>query len=187
MKKLFLTCLTAGLLVSGAAVSEYYAGLGYGVSWNGGHAWTNNVKYDYDTFSGMWSLFAGTVLPTDWVDFRVEGELLRLDLEPDVGKTRKFRAIMGNVTAIIPNTGWWAEPYVGGGIGYARWDHNNTIATQVIGGLEKTFELPDWANNAAMAVDLEYRHLWVNENGGKAYSVSKMNSDMLMLKLKYLF
>ncbi len=187
MKKLFLTCLMAGLLVSGAAVSEYYAGLGYGVSWNGGHAWTNNVKYDYDTFSGMWSLFAGTVLPTDCVDFRVEGELLRLDLEPDVGKTRKFRAIMGNVTAIIPNTGWWAEPYVGGGIGYARWDHNNTIATQVIGGLEKTFELPDWANNAAMAVDLEYRHLWINENGGKAYSVSKMNSDTLMLKLKYLF
>ena len=187
MKKLFLTCLTAGLLACGGATAEYYAGVGYGASWNGGHAWTNGIKSDYDTFSGMWSLFAGTVLPTNWVDFRAEAELLRLDLKPDIGKTRKFRALMGNVTAVIPNTGWWAEPYVGLGMGYARWDHNNALATQVIGGFEKTFELPDWANNAAMAVDLEYRHLWVNKDGGKRLDVSKMNSDTLMLKLKYLF
>lgn len=187
MNKLILTGMAAGLLFSGAATAEYYAGLGYGASWNGGHAWTNGIKNDYDTFSGMLSLFAGTVLPTNWVDFRTEVELLRLDLKPDFGRTRRFRAIVGNVTAIIPETGWWAEPYVGGGIGYARWDHNNTITTQVIGGLEKTFELPDWANNAAMAVDLEYRHLWVNEDGGKFNNISKMNSDTIMLKLKYMF
>jgi opacity protein-like surface antigen len=94
---------------------------------------------------------------------------------------------MANATGIIPDTGWWAEPYVGLGLGYARWDHNNTIAGQVIGGFEKHFELPEWANNTAMAAAVEYKHLWVNENGGKQNNTSKMNSDTVMFKLKYLF
>lgn len=187
MKKLFLTCATIGLLFAGAVRAENYAGLGYGASWNGGHAWTNGRKSDYDTFSGIFSLFAGKVIPTDYFDLRVEGEYLHLNLKPEHGKSRRFRGLMANATGIIPDTGWWAEPYVGLGLGYARWDHNNTIAGQVIGGFEKYFELPEWANNTAMAAAVEYKHLWVNENGGKRNNTSKMNSDTVMFKLKYLF
>lgn len=187
MKKLFLTCAVVGLLFAGAVRAENYAGLGYGISWNGGHAWTDGRKSDYDTFSKMLSVFAGTVIPTEKFDLRLEGEYLHLNLKPDHGKTRRFRALMANATGVIPNTGWWAEPYVGLGLGYARWDHNNTIAAQGIAGLEKYFELPEWANNTAMAAAVEYRHLWVNEKGGKRNNTSKMNSDTIMFKLKYLF
>ena len=51
--------MAAGLVLTGSVGAEYYAGAGYGVSWNGGHAWTDGRKYDYETFSGIWSLFGG--------------------------------------------------------------------------------------------------------------------------------
>ncbi len=181
MKLQFLTLLAAGLLLSCAGHAENYAGAGVGASWNGGHAVTNGQKYDMETFSTLWSLFAGTIIPTEWTDIRVEGEFLRMDVEPDYGRTRQFKALMANATAIIPDTGWFAEPYVGFGLGYARWDHNNTIAGQIIGGVE--YDFAQWPVGAA----LEYRHLWVNEKGGKGYDTSRINSDTLMLKLKYFF
>ena len=181
MKLQFLTLLTAGLLMSSYAIADNYAGIGLGASWNGGHAYTNGIKYDLETFSPLWSLFAGTVIPTEWTDVRVEGELLRMDVKPDFGRTRQLRAVMANATAVIPNTGWVVEPYAGFGFGYARWDHNNSIAGQILGGVEYNFE--QWPVGTA----LEYRHLWINEKGGKTFSKSKLNSDTLMFKVKYFF
>ena len=57
MKLKTLSLLAAGLIVTGAAGAEYYAGAGYGYSWNGGHAWTNGVIYDFDKFSNVCSFF----------------------------------------------------------------------------------------------------------------------------------
>ena len=65
MKLKMLSLLAAGLILTGAAGAEYYAGAGYGISWNGGHAWTDGVKYDYETFSNIWSVFGGVVIPTE--------------------------------------------------------------------------------------------------------------------------
>lgn len=184
MKTKLLSLLAASLIISGAVSAEYYAGAGYGVSWNGGHAWTNNIKTDYKRFSGIFSGFLGTVIPTEYLDLRAEGELIHLSAKPDLGRTRKFNALMANLIGVIPNVDALSslniKPYVGLGIGYGRWDHRNTFAYQVIGGLEYEFENP-------VAVALEYKHLWPDQTGGKAYSKSKLNSDTLMLKLKYLF
>ncbi len=165
-----------------SARADNYAGLGFGYSWNGGHAYTNSTKYDFKSFSKMWSFFVGKVIPNQWFDLRLDAEYLNLDAHVEHGRTRQFKSVMANATGIIPDTGWLAEPYVGMGLGYARFDHNNTIALQAIGGLEYVFE--QWP----IATDVEYRHLWLNEHGGKnRENSSRFNSDTLMLKLKYFF
>ena len=181
MKIKFLSLLTASLLISGTVSAEYYAGAGYGFSWNGGHAWTDGRKSDYETFSGIFSAFMGTVIPTEWLDLKAEAEFLRLSAEPDFGRTRKFQVLMGNLVGVIPNVDLPVKPYVGLGLGYARWDHNNTVAYQVLGGVE--YELDQYPVGFA----LEYKHLWPNENGGKTTTKSRINSDTIMLKVKYLF
>ncbi|MBR6232017.1 MAG: hypothetical protein IKQ99_02840 [Alphaproteobacteria bacterium] len=181
MKLKTLSLLATGLILAGAAGAEYYAGAGYGISWNGGHAWTNGKKYDYETFSGMWSLFGGTVIPTEWLDFHVEGEYIRLKAKPDKGKTRRLDTAMANLIGVIPNVDLPVQPYVGFGLGYGRWDHKFTFVKQFIGGIE--YNLDQYPVGFA----LEYKHLSPNETGGKRSSPSKINSDTLMLKVKYLF
>lgn len=182
MKLKYLSLIAGALVWTSTVQAEDYAGLGYGQSWNGGNAYTNGQKHDFETFSSIWSAFIGRTIPLEWFDMRVEGEFIRMDADADKGRTRQVRALMANATGIIPNTGWFAEPYVGLGVGYARYDHNNTIATQVIGGLEYTFD--QWP----VATALEYRHLWFNEDGGKnEANRSDLNSDSIMLKVKYLF
>ena len=181
MKLKTLSLLTAALILTGTAGAEYYAGAGYGVSWNGGHAWTDDIKYDYETFSNMWSLFGGTVIPTDKLDLRVEGEFLHLKADPDVGKSRTLDAAMANLIAVIPNVDLPVQPYVGIGLGYGRWDHKNTVVGQFIAGAE--YDLEQYPVGFA----LEYKHLKPNETGGKGGYISKINSDTIMLKVKYLF
>lgn len=181
MKLKTLSLLAAGLVLTGSVGAEYYAGAGYGVSWNGGHAWTDGRKYDYETFSGIWSLFGGAVIPTEWLDFRAEGEIMRLQAEPDVGKKRELKTAMANLIAVIPNVDSPLQPYVGLGLGYGRWDHKNTVVKQFIAGVE--YDLEQYPVGFA----LEYKHFSPNETGGKADHISKINSDTIMLKAKYLF
>ena len=176
-----LSLLVAGLILVGTAGAEYYAGAGYGISWNGGHAWTNGKKYDYETFSGMWSFFGGTVIPTEYLDFHAEAEIIRLKAEPDKGKTRRLDTAMANLIGVIPNVDLPVQPYVGLGLGYGRWDHKFTVVKQFIAGAE--YNLDQYPVGFA----LEYKHLSPNETGGKRGSRSKINSDTLMLKVKYLF
>lgn len=181
MKIKNLLCGITCFVLASISVAEYYAGAGYGISWNGGHAWTNGTKYDYETFSGMWSLFGGTVIPTEYLDLRAEGELVRLKAEPDTGSSRELKAAMANLIGVIPNVDLPVQPYVGLGLGYGRWDHKNTVVKQLIAGVE--YDLDQYPVGFA----LEYKHLSPNETGGNGGYRSKINSDTIMLKAKYLF
>ena len=61
-------------------------------------------------------------------------------------------------------------------------DHKNTVVKQFIAGAE--YNLDQYPVGFA----LEYKHLSPNETGGKSQrNRSKINSDTLMLKVKYLF
>ena len=179
MKKLSL--LVIGLLVSSFVGAEYYAGAGYGLSWNGGHAWTGGQKTDYETFSGMLSVFGGTVIPTEWLDLRAEGELLHLKADADKGPSRELKTVMANLIGMIPNIDSPFQPYIGLGLGYGRWDHKNTAVKQFIAGVE--YNLDQYPVGFA----LEYKHLSPNETGGSGANRSKINSDTVMLKAKYMF
>ena len=181
MKLKTLSLLVAGLILAGTAGAEYYAGAGYGMSWNGGHAWTSGKKYDYETFSRMLSLFGGTVIPTEWLDLRAEGEFIHLNAKPDVGKSRQLDTMMANLIGIIPNVDLPVQPYVGLGLGYGRWDHRYTVTKQFIAGME--YDLDQYPVGFA----LEYKHLSPNETGGRGDHIAKINSDTIMLKAKYLF
>ena len=181
MKLKTLSLLATALILTGTAGAEYYAGAGYGINWNGGHAWTNGKKYDYETFSDIWSIFGGTVIPTEWLDLHAEGEYVQLKVDPDGGKDRKLQAVMANLTGVIPNVDWPVQPYVGLGLGYGRWDHKNTVVGQFIAGVE--YNLDQYPVGFAV----EYKHLVPNETGGSGGNRSKINSDTVMLKVKYLF
>ena len=181
MKLKTLSLLAAGLILAGTAGAEYYAGAGYGLSWNGGHAWTNGKKYDYETFSKMLSLFGGTVIPTEWLDLRAEGEFIHFNAKPKVGKSRQMDTVMANLVGIIPNVDLPVQPYVGLGLGYGRWNHKYTVTKQLIAGME--YDLDQYPVGFA----LEYKHLSPNETGGRGDHIAKINSDTIMLKVKYLF
>ncbi len=181
MKLKTLSLLVSALILTGTAGAEYYAGAGYGISWNGGHAWTNGKKYDYETFSKMYSFFGGTVIPTERLDFHIEGEFVHLKAVPDVGKSRELDAVMANFIGVIPNVDMPVQPYMGLGLGYGRWDHKFTVVKQFIAGAE--YDLEQYPVGFA----LEYKHLSPNETGGKGDHISKINSDTIMLKAKYLF
>ena len=129
----------------------------------------------------MWSLFGGTVIPTDYLDLRAEGEFVRLKVDPDKGKERKLDAAMVNLIGVIPNVDLPIQPYVGLGLGYGRWDHKNTVVKQFIAGVEYGLD------QYPVGLALEYKHLSPNESGGSGAYRSKINSDTLMLKVKYLF
>lgn len=181
MKLKTLSLLASALILTGAAGAEYYAGAGYGFSWNGGHAWTNGKKYEYETFSPMVSLFGGAVIPTEYLDLRAEGEFIHFTADPDKGKSRQMDTVMANLIAVIPNVDLPVQPYVGLGLGYGRWDHTYTVTKQFIAGAE--YDLEQYPVGFA----LEYKHLSPNETGGNGDHISKINTDTLMLKVKYLF
>ena len=181
MKLKYLSLIALMMAFATSVNAENYAGLGYGRSWNGGHAYRDGHKYDTETFSNVWSLFLGKTIPTEWCDVHAEAEVIHIGADTDYGEKLTLNALMANATAVIPDTGWFAEPYAGLGVGMARFDHNNTIAWQFIGGLEYNFE------QYPIGTALEYRHLLLNEHGGKGADTSRFNSDTLMLKLKYFF
>ena len=181
MKLKTLSLLATGLILAGTAGAEYYTGLGYGYSWNGGHAWTDGKKYGYETFSPMMSLFAGAVIPTEKLDFRAEAEYIHFTAKPDTGKSRQMDTVMANLIAAIPNLDLPVQPYIGGGLGYGRWDHRYTVTKQFIAGLG--YDLDQYPVGFA----LEYKHLSPNKTGGRGDHISKINTDTLMLKVKYLF
>ena len=139
------------------------------------------IERNYETFSPMISLFGGTVIPTDWLDLRAEGEFIHLKVDPDKGKSRKLDAVMANLIGIIPHVDSPIQPYVGFGLGYGLWDHRGTVVKQFILGAEYDLE------QHPIGFALEYKHLSPNETGGKGNHKAKINSDTLMLKVKYLF
>lgn len=180
MKKLIYSgLLAAALLGASAARADFYAGIGYGASFNDGSATTNGAKFSYHD-SAIYALTGGYEFPLPLLDVRVEGEYLRTKPEVKYGKDRKLDALMLNVIGVIPLVPL-VDPYVGLGLGYGRYDHTNTSLQQLLLGVE--YELPV----APIVLGGEYRHLRVNETCGKANSPSKLRANIFMLKAKYFF
>ncbi len=180
MKKyLSLVFLLGFLGFSVSASADFYAGAGIGGSFNDGSVKTNNVKSDFKN-SPIYSVFGGYELPLPLLDIRGEVEYLHARPEVKAGRDRKLDALMVNAIGVIPLVPL-IDPYVGVGIGRARFDHTNSFAVQGILGVE--YELPA----LPVTVGGEYRYFKINEATGKVHSPSKYHTNILMLKLKYLF
>ena len=180
MKKfLFVCCGALSVLMVTSARADFYAGAGYGLGFNSGSAYLDGQRGSYKD-SPFYSFQGGYILPLPLFDVRGEVEYLRS--RPDVkGQgARRLDALMGNVSAVIPLVPF-VDPYVGLGLGYARYDHNNTTAWQYQMGVEYSFA------TAPFVVGAEYRYLKLTETCGKHDDTSKYHSNVLMLKVKYLF
>lgn len=180
MKKYVLIALLLGVLgFSRSASADFYAGVGLGGSFNDGSVQTNTVKSDFKN-SPMYSVFGGYELPLPLLDIRGEIEYLHSRPEVKEGRDRKLDALMVNAIGVIPFVPV-IDPYVGIGLGRARFDHTNSFAVQGILGAE--YEIPV----LPITVGGEYRYFKINESTGKFHSPSKYHTNVLMLKLKYLF
>ncbi|MBP5343461.1 MAG: outer membrane beta-barrel protein [Alphaproteobacteria bacterium] len=179
MKKYLYACAISLSMLATAVSADFYAGLGYGVGLNGGSAYSNGHIGSFEN-SSVYSLSGGYVLPLPWFDVR--GEVEYLHTRPDIkGQgARQLDAVMGSVSAVIPFIPV-VDPYVGLGLGYGKFDHKFTSAWQYQMGMEYQFV------TAPFAVGAEYRYLKLTETCGKHEDTSKFHSNILMLKLKYLF
>ena len=178
MKKL---CLISCLLCCGAvtAQADFYVGAGYGLSINQGSVREAGIKSSYKD-SAAYSLSGGVVMPLPLFDLRTEVEYFRTRPETKSVGTKQLDALFVSATGVIPLVPV-IDPYVGIGLGYARYDHNNTTAWQGLLGVEYAFE------SNPFVVGAEYRFLRLTENGGKQGTSSKYYTHGLMLKLKYTF
>ena len=180
MKKFLYTAIAAlGVFCATNTYADFYAGAGYGLGFNGGSATLNNVKGDYKQ-STFYSLNAGYVMPLPAFDIRGEIEYLRTRPAVKGQHARRLDALMGTLSAVIPVVPF-LDPYVGFGLGYARFDHSNTQAWQYHMGIEYKFaETP-------FAVGAEYRYLKLTESCGNHNNYSRYHTNALLLKLKYTF
>lgn len=177
MKKILLALCT--LFICNAAQAEFYVGAGYGLSINQGSVKELNKKTSYKDSNAL-SVSGGVALPLPLLDIRGEVEYFRTRPETKDFGTKHLDAVMANATGVIPLIPF-IDPYVGVGMGYARYDHNNTTAWQALAGVEYNFlTLP-------FIVGAEYRFLKLTEKGGKKDVSSKYYTHGVMLKLKYTF
>ena len=179
-KHLYLLALIAGLGLSISTQADFYAGAGYGVSFNKGSSIRENIRSKYKD-SPIYSLAGGYQLPLPLFDVRGEVEYLHLRPKVENGGTNQFDGLFLNAYASVPLIPV-IDPYVGLGIGRVRYDHANSFAVQGILGAEYTLPFfPD------MSVGGEYRYLKVNETTGKVSRPSKFHTNILMLKMRYMF
>ena len=178
-KNIYAFTLLAGLLFNTTASADFYAGAGFGGSFNDGSATKNRITGEYKN-STAFSLFGGYELPLPLFDIRGEVEYQRIRPQLKDGRTKQLDGMFLNAYGTIPLIPL-IDPYVGMGLGRIRYDHTNSFAFQTILGAE--YELPF----APMTVGGEYRYLKVNETTGKVQSPSKYHTNILMLKLRYLF
>ncbi len=181
MKKIILAvsavlCIGWGI----SAKADFYAGAGLGMSFNNGSI--DDVRGFKDSYKDTpaYALYGGYELPLPLLDVRGEVEYLRLKPKAKYGKSRTMDAAIARAIAVVPFVPL-VDPYVGLGLGYARYDHANVALQEVTAGVE--YELP----LMPVTVGAEYRYLKTNEKAGKWYSESKFHTNILMLKAKYLF
>lgn len=180
MKKFLYTTLMAFVLLGAVPASaDFYAGAGYGLGFNGGSAKLNNVKGDYKQ-STVYSISGGYVMPLPAFDIRGDIEYLRTRPGEKGQHSRRMDALMGTLSAVIPVVPF-LDPYAGFGLGYARFDHANTLAWQYHVGIEYKFA------TSPFAIGAEYRYLKLADDCGKGANVSKYHSNIGMLKVKYFF
>lgn len=178
MKKLLLlAALCSTFCVS--AQADFYVGAGYGLAINKGSVIENAHRSTYKD-SSVYSLSGGVTLPLPLFDLRGEVEYFRTRPETKSLGTKQLDALMLNATGVIPLIPF-IDPYVGFGVGYGRYDHNNTSAWQALMGVEYAFETNPFV------VGAEYRYLELTETNGKHDNSSKYRTHGLMLKVKYTF
>ena len=179
MKKHIWGLLSIGLLLGGIAHADFYADAGIGGSFNGGSSYNQNGTSGFKN-STMWSLAGGYEAPLPLLDVRGEVEYLHTRPKVKSGGTKQLDGLFLNGYADIPLVPV-VDPYVGLGVGFSRFDHDNSFAVQGILGVE--YELPF----APVAVSGEYRYLKINETTGKVNRESKYHTNILMLKARYMF
>ncbi|MBQ3695953.1 MAG: porin family protein [Alphaproteobacteria bacterium] len=177
MKKTLLALFA--LLACSAAHAEFYVGAGYGLSVNHGSVIEDGFKTKYKD-SAAYSLSGGLVMPLPLFDFRTELEYFHTRPETKSLGTKKLNAVMVNATGVIPLIPF-IDPYVGMGVGYGRYDHNNSSAWQLLAGVEYNFL------SNPFVIGAEYRFFNLTEDGGKGSDKSKYSTHGVMLKLKYTF
>lgn len=181
MKK-SIWAVSAAILVGMAATvkADFYAGAGFGMSFNNGSIDEARGFRDSYKDTPAYALYGGYELPLPLLDIRGEVEYLRIKPKAKHGNSRTMDAAMARAVAVVPFVPL-VDPYVGLGLGYARYDHANIALQEMTAGVE--YELPV----APITIGAEYRYLKSNEKAGKWYSESKFHTNILMLKAKYLF
>ena len=180
MKAYLLASLLTLGLISSAAHADFYGSFGVGAAFNNGSVLKNNSRSSYDD-SGAYSFAVGYQLPLALTDVRVEGEYLRIHPDIKDGGHSNMDALMANAYVNIPLVPV-IDPYVGLGLCYARFEHENTPAMQFMLGAD--YELPI---TLPITVGAEYRFFKVNEHGGNRGETAKFNTHALMLKARYHF
>ena len=94
----------------------------------------------------------------------------------------QFKRLKGTIFISISLTYTHLNPYFGLGLGMARFEHENSPAMQFMLGAD--YELP---TTLPITIGAEYRFFKVNEHGGNRGEVAKLNSNILMLKVRYHF
>ena len=180
MKKVLYMMVGALMAFSAySAKADFYAGAGYGLSFNGGSAMLDGKRDGYKN-SSAYGIFGGYewALPA----FDVRGDLEYLRTRPGVKgqPSRRLDAMMASASVVIPFVPMF-DPYVGLGWGYVRYDHTNTTAWQYQMGVDYKF------TTIPVAIGAEYRYLKPTETCGKAANTSKYHGSIVMLKARYLF
>lgn len=181
MKRLKMMCLgLLGAALCSPAMAGTYLSVGVGPTYNDGSAYRHGLKSDYDT-SAMYSVAVGYELPVFDL-LRVEGEYLhnRAELSKNLGKTT-LDAAMANAYVNIPFPVPLLTPYVGAGIGYARFESSNRIAYQGMIGLDaEIFVIP-------VVGSLEYRYTELNSPATRQDEKYKYYGHTIMAKVRYEF
>ena len=177
--KTFLFALLAfGIAFSARA--EFYVSAGIAAVKNTASALKKGYEADYNS-STAYSVAFGYDLP--FVDIvRIEGEYFhnRAQIKDGLGHIN-MDALMANAYVDIPFVMPLITPYVGGGIGYGRFESSNVMPLQFMLGLDaEIFVIP-------VIASAEYRFTQANREARTTTSKEKYYSHMLMAKLRYEF
>lgn len=179
MKKFLSLTLLSAFFFSAQAQADFYGSFGLGASFNNGSIHRDGFVTTYKD-TPAYSFAAGYELPLALTDVRAEVEYLRIRPNAKHGETSKFDALMLNGYVDIPLVPF-VDPYVGLGLGQARYEHTNTTPLQAMLGVD--YELPFMP----LTLSGEYRYLKITENGGGRNETAKFHSNILMFKLRYEF
>ncbi len=177
--KFLITTLCATLMGISTANAGFYAGIGAGAAINEGSVTYENIALDYKN-SPIYSAAVGYELPLPILDVRGEVEYLRVRPEINNGQDSKFDGIFLNGYTDIPFVPF-VDPYVGAGVGYSRFDHNNSTAYQGMVGVE--YGIPF----IPLSLAAEYRYMKVTETGGKWDANAKFHTNTFMIKARFSF
>lgn len=181
MKKFLLAAFLSCTLLSTQSNAGLYTGLGIGAAFNDGSQTTKDFRSSFKN-SPAYSLTVGYKLPLLLTDVRVEGEYLRMKPEIKNSGHATIDAFLVNGYANVPLAPLpLIDPYVGLGLGLTRFEHENSPVYQLMLGAE--YELPFMP----ATIGAEYRYFKITQDGGGRGEISKLHSNILMMKFRYEF